>query len=74
MRELNAIAEKYPLGTTVRKVRGSNWHGRIVGYYKTDLTPQGVAVESDLEKGSVQIYLVQALEVLSLPDTTLQLL
>jgi hypothetical protein len=42
--------------------KGSNWHGTVVGYYATKLTPKGVAVESDYEEGSVQIYPAHALE------------
>lgn len=54
--------ERWPLGTRVRKTKGSSWHGRIVGYYSTDLTPVGYAVESEREPGSVQIYPALALE------------
>lgn len=46
----------YKLGDTVQKRSGSKWHGTIVGYYTTELTPIGYAVESYYEKGSVQIY------------------
>ncbi len=53
-----------PLGTTVRKTKGSEWEGKIVGYYSTDLTPEGYAVESNSHSGSVQIYPRSALEVL----------
>ncbi|MEP6791393.1 MAG: DfrB family trimethoprim-resistant dihydrofolate reductase [Ramlibacter sp.] len=49
-------------GDTVRKTRGSNWHGRVVGWYSTALTPEGYAVESEREPGSVQIYPASALE------------
>lgn len=38
------------------------WHGRICGSYSTDITPEGYAVESLLERGSVQIYPASALE------------
>lgn len=40
----------------VKKISGSEWHGTIVGFYSTHLTPIGFAVESNREKGSVQIY------------------
>jgi len=50
------------MGDKVQKVRGSQWHGRIVGWYSTELTPEGYAVESDTERGSVQIYPASALE------------
>ena len=52
----------FKFGDPVRKVRGSQWHGRIVGWYSTELTPEGYAVESDTERGSVQIYPASALE------------
>jgi hypothetical protein len=53
---------KYQLGDYVEKKSGSMWHGVVVGFYSTELTPRGYAVESKFEKGSVQIYLEGALE------------
>jgi len=53
---------KFQLGDTVRKTKGSQWHGTIVGTYSTTLTPEGYAVESATESGSVQIYPASALE------------
>lgn len=50
------------IGTCVKKIKGSQWHGKIVGFYSTTLTPEGYAVESVFEPGSVQVYPVQALE------------
>lgn len=50
-------------GDEVRKKSGSSWHGIVVGFYSTALTPEGVAVESLTETGSVQIYPVKALEL-----------
>ena len=52
----------FKLGDTVKKVSGSQWHGTVVGTYITSLTPEGYAVESWTEAGSVQIYPVRALE------------
>jgi len=52
----------FGIGDKVRKVRGSQWRGRVVGWYSTELTPEGYAVESDTERGSVQIYPASALE------------
>jgi dihydrofolate reductase (trimethoprim resistance protein) len=52
----------FRMGDKVRKVRGSQWHGWVVGWYSTELTPEGYAVESDRERGSVQIYPASALE------------
>lgn len=53
----------WPVGTLVRKRSGGQWHGRICGYYTTDLTTEGYAVESLREPGSVQIYPRKALEL-----------
>lgn len=54
---------QFKIGDTVRKTKGSKWQGKIVGQYSTALTPNGYAVESDTETGSVQIYPASALEL-----------
>jgi hypothetical protein len=53
---------RFAIGDHVRKVKGSSWQGRVVGFYSTNLTPVGYAVESERERGSVQIYPDAALE------------
>ena len=53
---------KFQIGDKVRKIKGSQWHGTVVGTYSTELTYEGYAVESSTEKGSVQIYPASALE------------
>ena len=58
---------KWDLGTRVRKKSGSEWQGYVVGFYATNLTPQGYAVESEAHPGSVQIYPAKALELV--PET-----
>lgn len=58
-------ARKFGIGERVRKIKGSSWQGRIVGFYSTDLTPIGYCVESEREPGSVQIYPETALEKLN---------
>lgn len=55
---------EWKIGTRVRKKRGSSWQGHIVGFYSTELTKEGYAVESEREVGSVQIYPKDALEVI----------
>jgi len=60
---------KFRRGDLVRKVGGAAWQGRVVGEYSTDLTAEGYAVESEVHRGSVQIYPAKALE-LSLPLPT----
>lgn len=56
---------KYQLGDRVVKAKGSEWHGVVVGFYKSSLTERGYAVESLREYGSVQIYPESALEHLT---------
>lgn len=53
---------KWAWGATVKKRRGSAWRGTVCGFYSTDRTPIGYAVESAFEPGSVQIYPQDALE------------
>ncbi len=55
--------KKFVVGQRVRKTKGSEWQGIIVGEYSTTLTPEGYAVESEAHLGSVQIYPVGALEL-----------
>lgn len=49
-------------GQRVRKKSGSEWQGRVVGFYMTSMTPIGYAVESERHRGSVQIYPESALD------------
>lgn len=60
------------IGTRVTKIRGSKWTGRVVGYYRTELTPAGYCVESETETGSVQIYPASALAPLPHPPSISQ--
>lgn len=59
---MNKENQKFKLGDSVRKKSGSEWEGKVVGFYSTDLTPEGYCVESRAHSGSVQIYPVSALE------------
>ncbi len=59
---------KFKLGDLVEKTKGSNWHGVVVGFYSTTLTPEGYAVESIFERGSVQIYPASTLKRLEPND------
>jgi hypothetical protein len=49
-------ARRFKLGDWVSKRSGSSWRGYVVGFYSTKLTPIGYCIESDSERGSVQIY------------------
>lgn len=55
-------AHTFQIGDFVRKRSGSWWEGRVVGFYSTDQTPDGVCVQLDKPMGPVQIYPVSALE------------
>jgi len=59
---LDRLQRLAPMGTRWRKKSGSSWQGRVVGYYTTTLTGEGVCIESEREPGSVQIYPLKALE------------
>lgn len=54
--------DRFSIGQKVRKKSGSEWEGRICGFYSTELTRNGYCVESSAHKGSVQIYPESALE------------
>lgn len=53
---------EFQIGARVRKRTGSSWQGTVVGFYITNLTPEGYCIESERELGSVQIYPRLALE------------
>jgi hypothetical protein len=54
--------QRWHIGSHVRKIKGASWRGYVVGYYSTILTPEGYCVESERERGSVQLYPRAALE------------
>lgn len=53
---------KFRMGDLVKKSTGSEWEGRVVGWYSTEQTAEGYAVESSAHRNSVQIYPAKALE------------
>ena len=59
---LNFQQGKFRMGDLVKKSTGSEWEGRVVGWYSTEQTPEGYAVESSAHRNSVQIYPAKALE------------
>jgi len=54
---------KFRMGDLVKKSTGSEWIGRVVGWYSTEQTKEGYAVESSAHRNSVQIYPAKALEL-----------
>ena len=65
---LDTSAFAFKLGTRVTKTKGSSWTGLVVGFYSTAMTPIGYAVESETERGSVQIYPEAALRLACIDD------
>ncbi len=57
---------KFEWGDEVYKPKGSEWHGKVVGFYTTQDTPRGYNVQRPAPKdnGAVQIYPEAALELL----------
>ena len=60
--EASTVSRRFRLGDRVTKTKGSSWTGHVVGFYSTELTPNGYAIESENEPGSVQIYPESALK------------
>lgn len=49
-------------GDKVEKISGSWWAGNVVGFYSTQQTPIGYAVQLNKPNGPVQIYPANALQ------------
>ena len=58
---------KFQMGDYVAKKGRALWRGKIVGWYRTDVTKLGYAIESYFELGSVQIYPETAIEAWTPP-------
>lgn len=52
---------QFSFGDKVQKKGSASWRGTVVGWYRTELTALGYAVESSFEPGPVQIYPESAL-------------
>ena len=37
---------QWPLGTIARKTSGPEWSSKVVGYYSSSFTPEGLVLES----------------------------
>jgi hypothetical protein len=62
---MNTEGWKYKYGDLVYKISGSEWEGRICGFYTTKLNEHGYNIESWCHKNSVQNYPEKALDFLS---------
>jgi hypothetical protein len=57
-------AEAFPLGCEVRKKSGPEWQGKVVGYYSSSFTPEGLVIEciADGAKGQVHVEPAKRME------------
>jgi hypothetical protein len=64
------MSSKFNIGDKVCKIRGSWWAGRVVGFYSTEQTPDGVCVQmiTPDDNGPVQIYPAEALKIASVVE------
>lgn len=60
---MDTIGWAFKLGDRVQKISGSEWDGRVAGFYSTVLTPRGYCIESAFHRNSVQNYPEKALEL-----------
>jgi len=47
----------FPRGALVEKISGPEWRGKVVGYYSSTFTPEGLVIEciADGAKGQVHV-------------------
>lgn len=57
--------KKFQQGDKVKKKSGSQYHGYIVGFYSTELTPEGYVVKSINHKNFVRMHPVEELELVN---------
>ena len=52
----------FPLGCLVRKISGPEWLGKVVGYYSSSFTPEGLVIECTAEGGQVHVEPAKRME------------
>ncbi len=50
------IQTRFPLGCAVRKVSGPQWNGKVVGYYSSTFTQEGLVIECTVEGALGQVH------------------
>ncbi len=50
----------FPLGCAVRKKSGPEWHGKVVGYYSSSFTHEGLVIECTAEGARGQVHVEPA--------------
>lgn len=54
------LQTRFPLGTPVRKISGPQWHGKVVGYYSSSFTAEGLVIECTAEGALGQVHVEPA--------------
>lgn len=50
----------FPLGCKVQKASGPEWRGKVVGYYSSTWTPEGLVIECTAEGARGQVHVEPA--------------
>jgi R67 dihydrofolate reductase len=62
------IEQDFPLGCAVRKASGPAWRGKVVGYYSSSFTPEGLVVECTAEGAKGQVHVEPAKRMERIPE------
>ena len=50
----------FPLGCNVHKTSGPEWIGKVVGYYSSTFTPEGLVIECTVPGANGQVHVEPA--------------
>jgi hypothetical protein len=57
------LQERFPLGAIVNKISGPQWESKVVGYYSSTFTPEGLVLECMAEGALGQVHVEPAKRV-----------
>ena len=57
---MNGLQDRFPLGCTVRRPSGPQWLSKVVGYYSSTFTPEGLVLECIAEGALGQVHVEPA--------------
>jgi len=57
---MSDLQTRFPLGTIVRKISGPEWLSKVVGYYSSTLTPEGLVLECIVPGAMHQVHVEPA--------------
>ena len=58
--QASAEVPGFPRGALVEKISGPEWRGKVVGYYSSSFTPEGLVVECIAEGARGQVHVEPA--------------